>query len=95
MADYPTTATHALSQVFQSRATSTFSVSLGLGLAGSSWFFFQNLDTNLWSPLAMIGSEESRKKTGVEGRAGQGVDVWAWYMKRAVVSVFDLNMSRV
>lgn len=86
MSDYPTTATSALIDVFQHRVTSPFAISLGLGFAGVSYFTFQNVDTLTWSPVALVGSSKERRKVGLEGNQGQAVELWEWYMKKAVVS---------
>ena len=86
MSDYPTTSTSALIDVFKHRATSPFSISLGLGFAASSYFLFQNVDTLTWSPVALVGSSKERRKVGLEGNQGQAVELWEWYMKKAVVS---------
>jgi hypothetical protein len=86
MSDYPTASTSALIDVLQHRASSPFALSLGLGFAGASAFLFSNVDTLLWSPTALVGSAKERKKVGLEGNQGTAVELWAWYMSKAVVS---------
>lgn len=76
---------YPISSLIQRTTASPTAVTLGLGLAASSYFFWGNLAIQNFGATLLAINVGHRKKVGLNTK--QALETWAWAYKRGAVSL--------